>query len=340
MSEYGHQCRVRFKRLSTSTFKTISCSIISPPIESYFQNKRCFSYLSEIVVFRSMLNSERESSNSILDHRDIYITLLIQSNRVPIGSNSEAILPELFIHSADKIPIDSIRSPVKLELNHHYMIEYYYLKTLRSTDQWSFFHCHNYSNRNAFEIQDERIAHQKEDSITSLDLVISRQDCLDRCILRQQRLKRLKLNCPKQEDCISNQIPIRKDLVHLTKNQICLTSSDECPNNDEDSLIQSVLDQCDRDCPDDCSTIDVQHETTNDIDQTIESAPSDNMIQVTIKRKITPDIDVNHYPLINWNRLLSDIGGLIAFWFAMVWIVFQLCSIFDYLWDLIQLRYL
>lgn len=343
LSEYGHQCRVRYKKKaqmtsSSSGFKSSSCATISPPIESYFKNKRCYTYLSEITVFRSPIQDGQEA-NSILDYQDVYISLLIQSNRVPIGASTSSsfadsdqpLQPELFIHTADKIPIDSIRSPVKLELNHKYKLQYYYLKTYSSVNQWSFFGCHNYTSRNAEEIEEHRM------SRNPLDLHISRQDCVDRCMLREQAKIRETHNCPKQENCISHQIPIRRDLAQLNRDKICFTTPEDCPNEDEEFLIQSVLDQCDKDCPDDCEAVDVQHETVED---STETDTTDNTIQVTILRKIAPDIEVKQFPLMDNKKLLADIGGLIAFWLAVIWLLFQTVTLIEYAWELVQLHYL
>nr|XP_027206205.1 uncharacterized protein LOC113799715 [Dermatophagoides pteronyssinus] len=100
MSTFGHQCKIKTNRSSPSM---IYCANISPIIENYYQNYRCYTYLSEITLFRS---NNDQLMIPILEHNDFYVQILIQSNQF------------------DEIPIDSLKEFLTISMGRIYNINF------------------------------------------------------------------------------------------------------------------------------------------------------------------------------------------------------------------------
>ena len=281
---------------------TVNCASISPPVETYYQNKRCYTYLSEITVFRSSIMQQL----SIEDYQDTFVTLTIQSNQLwqpPLSTVplSDVSSPQLYIHQSDQIPVDLLTNPLLLSLNQHYQIQFSFLKFVKLDH--NYFKCHNYSEQT------------ESSSSTRFKQLISRQDCLDRCIMEQ-----MEKWC---DECTTNQLPIRRDLISQSQKQVCLNM--ECDHNTMDT----ILDHCGQQCPSHCLSMMVDREVTEEL----LDDPSETL--VTLTRKITVDKVIEQLPAMDLRKLTSEIGGLIAFWIIFTWFTYQLIQFGEYCLDTI-----
>ncbi|XP_075681386.1 LOW QUALITY PROTEIN: uncharacterized protein LOC113799715 [Dermatophagoides pteronyssinus] len=329
MSTFGHQCKIKTNRSSPSM---IYCANISPIIENYYQNYRCYTYLSEITLFRS---NNDQLMIPILEHNDFYVQILIQSNQFGHyhhhfqSQNNENPSIMLYLHQIDEIPIDSLKEFLTISMGRIYNINF----NLRKTIDKEFFDCHNYSGQyQPSNILLNRWSSSRSSKSSSLNIrqMISRQECYNRCCMNKWR--RL---CG---HCFPTSVSLRRDLIHI-KDKFCSNTLNEeyeqnhnkCHDN-ENEMIEKIAIDCNHQCPKDCQKTDVELEVKE-----IENEDQGETM-ITIRRSIRPDKLLIQIPSISSVQYIGYIGGLLAFHLAIWWLICKFFELIEFIWEVYQLN--
>ena len=331
MSTFGHQCKIKSNRSPSMIY----CANISPIIENYYQNHRCYTYLSEITLFRS---NQDPFMVPIIDYNDFYVQILIQSN--PFGHHfqfqesrsSNSIM--LYLHQIDQIPIDLMKESLTISMGRNYNLNFNLRKTFVANTE--FFNCRNYSSQyQSLSVSTNRWSSSRTKSLSSssslnLGQMISRQECYNRCCMDEWR--RL---CG---HCFPTSVSLRKDLIHV-QDRFCSNAVNEeydygqnrCHNNEND-MIEKIAINCNHQCPEDCRETDVEFNVK-------ESEYEDRgETMIIIKRAIRPDKLLIQLPWITSIQYIGYIGGLLTFHLIIWWLICKFLQLISFIWEVYQLN--
>ncbi|CAG2107261.1 unnamed protein product [Medioppia subpectinata] len=142
----------------------------------------------------------------------------------------------------------------------------------------------------------------------------SQDDCVEKCIL-----KKMQENCftedPSRDYCLSRFATVRTEHVDQWETFCSSRDRKECASK---AFMATVVDFCRREkCPKDCFQTDVQsatrEEMTSDATET----------NVTLARRLAPELELREVRRVTCLALVSRLGGLLAFWLTLVWILRQ-----------------
>ncbi len=188
LSEFGHRCKFKHKNFINS------CHSVAFPVESIYQNRKCFTYFSELSP-KILIKDLEFNLDSV---KETEINILIQSR---IDHNLVERNAELLIHSSNLIPLSHNFEFISISANRKYEIRYHLTKINLIESKFNN-ECTNYLK--------EKKSKQ------------SQNDCLDKCF-------HLKSNeCG--NNCLLFSRIIRKDLLVLGQ-KLCFNCSQEIENN-------------------------------------------------------------------------------------------------------------